>query len=143
MENITPTPEEAADLLVRGSTLTGVVGDADTGRRRIYAIWALVLPLSMMWFDILDRPGAAVLAMVPFVLIAVAATMVVVRQQQVTDMSAMKSYVIVMATFAFAWTFLVGFVGPRLGESYSLGWTLTGLLGAIPFIGGYIWDRSQ
>lgn len=142
MENISPSPDEAADLLVRGSKLTAAVSDADTGRRRIYVLWALVIPLAMVWFDILGAVGGA-FAMLPFVFIGVAGTLLVVRGQQVTDMAAMRSYLVVMGVFAVTWILLVSLVGPWLGDRYSFGWTLTGLLGSIPFLIGYVWDRNR
>lgn len=142
MENFTPNPEQAADLLVRGSTLSARVGDADTGRRKIYLLWAAVLPLSMVWFDILGD-GAGALAMIPFVALGVIGTFMVVRDQQVTDMAAMKSYFVVMGVFAVSWILLVSLVGPWLGEELSFGWTLTGLIGSIPFLAGYFWDRRR
>lgn len=142
MENTIPNHNEAADLLVQGSKLEAAVGAADTGRRKIYLIWAAVLPLAMVWFDVLS-PGAGALAMVPFVLIGVVGTLLVVRTQQVTDMAAMGSYFAVMGLFSVMWIFLVSVVGPALGDRYAFGWTVTGLLGSIPFLIGYVWDRRR
>jgi len=138
-----PTPEEAANLLQRGSALTTAVGHADNGRRKIYALWAAVLPVAMVWFDLVERSGIAALVMIPFVLAGVAGTMFIIREQQVNDLEAMRSYVVVMGVFALTWALLMALVGPRLGESYSFGWTLTGLLGSLVFIAGYLWDRTR
>ena len=142
MNESTPNPQEAADLLVRGSRLSAAVGDADTGRQKIYLLWAAVVPLGMIWFDILGG-GAGALAMQPFVIAGVVGTLLVVRQQQVTDMAAMKGYFVVMGMFALMWPVLVWLVGPWMADRISIGWTITGLIGGAIFLAGYFWDRSR
>jgi len=70
-------------------------------------------------------------------------TAFIAQRADVHNQAMMKSYFVVMAFFLVYWIALVMFVGPWLAEELSFGWTLTGVLGALPFLAGYFWDRRK
>lgn len=135
-------PETARAMLTNADNIEHSVRRSDTLRRNVYLVQALVVVLCVAPFD-LFRPPVAVVACVGVIAVGGLLTVRTIWGSQVVNQEAMRSYVVVIASWSVLWALLMVLVGPWLSERMSIGWTLTGLIGAIPFLAGLVLESRR
>ena len=133
-------PDSARKMLVEADRLSDSVRLSDTIRRNVYRIQIFVLPLVMAPYDLFEVRVA-----VPLCLTVLAVSVLLIfrelRRSKVINREAMVSYTVVIASWSVLWVILMTLVGPWLSERLAIGWTLTGLIGTLPYVAGLLWER--
>ncbi len=137
-----PELATARSMLDNADGIAQSVRSADTIRRNVYRIQAFVVPLCVAPFDVL-RPTLAAAVCVIVIAVGLALTIREVRRSRVVNREAMVSYTVVIGSWSLLWVLLMTVVGPWLGDQTSIGWTLTGIIGTIPFLAGLVWERRR
>lgn len=129
-------------MLDNAEDINQSVRAADTIRRNVYRIQTLVIPLCVAPFDAL-RPTLAAVICVIVIAVGLTLTLRELKQSRVVNREAMVSYSVVIGSWALWWALLMTLIGPWLGDQTSIGWTLTGLIGTIPFLAGLAWEQRR
>jgi hypothetical protein len=135
-----PTPP-ASHQLADAIAVQHHVRASDTVRHNVYIVLALTAALCVVPYDLFSN---AIASAVCIIILAVGIAFVAKElcRATVIDQHAMISYAIVVAVWSAWWIVLMTIVGPAL-STLPIGWTLTGSLGTIPFLGGLAWERRR
>lgn len=135
-------PATAQSMLDDANGIAQSVRAADTIRRNVYRIQAVVVPLCVAPFDAL-RPTLAAAACFAVIAVGVVLTIRELRRSRAVNREAMVSYAVVIGSWSVLWVLLMTVIGPWLSDQTSIGWTLTGLIGTIPFLAGLVWEQRR
>jgi lysylphosphatidylglycerol synthetase-like protein (DUF2156 family) len=134
---------QAGSLLSEAKRIQQRTYEADNIRAHVYLILAVTVICCVAPYDLMTtKPATAVC--LGFLAIAV---LLVIRELRRTTAAvhqrAMIGYAIVISIWSAWWVVLMTVVGPRLSHNLNFGWTLTGVLGTLPFLAGLLWERAH